>query len=273
MGGEVLVLGIVGLLTWLIPFFGLPIPLIGLVWGIVLLRRKPPKKLMLYSGVVMCSLGLFLSVGYSVVNIMVSTTPTTTTSTSTDTSGNGGSSSPPANTGPVEWTADGAINIGEYDNSQKFSNSYEIFWNSDGEYIYVGIQVATNGWVAVGLQPDIRSNTNVDMILGFVDGAGKVTIYDLFNAEYPGLNPQDVVLGGSNDILLAAGTEGMEVEVSEDEEGPVYTTIEFKRKLNTGDQYDQVFYDGPNTIVWAYGREDSRDTDSFEQGYGILVVD
>ncbi len=273
MGGEVLVLGIVGLLTWLIPFFGLPIPLIGLVWGIVLLRRKPPKKLMLYSGVVMCSLGLFLSAGYSVVTIMVNTTPTTTTSTSTDTSGNGGSSPPPANTGPVEWAADGEIKIGEYDNSQKFGNSYEIFWNSDSEFIYIGIQVATNGWVALGLQPDIRSNTNVDMILGFVDGAGNVSIYDLFYAEYPGLNPQDVVLGGTDDILLPAGMEGVEVEVSEDEDAPVYTTIEFKRKLNTGDQYDQILYDGPNFIIWAYGKEDSRDTAPFEQGYEILVVD
>jgi hypothetical protein len=271
MGGEVLVLGIVGLLTWLIPFFGLPIPLLGLVWGIVLLRRKPPKKLMLYSGVVMCSLGLFLSAGYSVVNVMINTT--STTPTSTDLPGGGGTTSPPVNTGPVEWTADGEIQVGEYDNSKKFGNSYEIFWNSDGEFIYIGIQVATNGWVGVGLQPDIRSNTNVDMILGFVDGAGRVSIYDLFNAEYPGLNPQDVVIGGSDDILLAAGTEGMEVEVSEDEEGPVYTTIEFARMLNTGDQYDQIFYDGPNTIIWAYGREDSRDTDPFEQGYGVLEVD
>ncbi len=272
MGGEVLVLGIVGLLTWLIPFIGLPIPLIGLVWGIVLLRRKPPKKLMLYSGVVMCSLGLFLSAGYSVVTIMVNTSPTTTTGT--DLPGNGGSSPPPVDPGPVEWTADGEITVGEYDKSKKFGNSYEIFWNSDGEHIYVGIRVVTSGWVAVGLQLDNRTTTDVDMILGFVDVAGKVTIYDLIYPEYPGLlNPQDVVLGGSNDILLAAGTQGEGVEVSEDEEGPVYTTIEFMRKLNTGDQYDQVFYEGPNTIIWAYGREDSRDTAAFEQDYGTLVVD
>ena len=271
MGGEVLVLGIVGLLTWLIPFIGLPIPLIGLVWGIVLLRRKPPKKLMLYSGVVMCSLGLFLSAGYSVVTIMVNTSSTTTTST--DLPGNGGSSSPPVNTGPVEWTPDGEIKVGEYENSEKFGNSYEIFWNSDSEYIYVGIQAVTSGWVALGFQPDIRSSTNVDMILGFVSARVEVDIYDLFYAEYPGLNPQDVVLGGSKDILLPAGTEGADVEVSEDEEGVVYTTIEFKRQLNTGDQYDQIIYSGPNNIVWAYGREDSRDTAAFEWNYERLVVD
>ena len=270
MGGEVLVLGIVGLLTWLIPFIGLPIPLIGLVWGIVLLRRKPPKKLMLYSGVVMCSLGLFLSAGYSVVTVMVNSTSPTTTST--DLPGNGGSSSPPVNTGPVEWAADGEIKLGEYENSKKFGNSYEIFWNSDSEYIYVGIQAVTNGWVALGIQPDIRSNTNVDMILGFVDDAGKVSIYDLFYAEYPGLNPRDAVLGGTNDILEPAGVQGADVEVSEDEEGVVYTTIEFKRKLNTGDQYDQIIYNGPNTVIWAYGREDSRDTAPFEQGYEILEI-
>jgi hypothetical protein len=270
MGGEVLVLGIVGLLTWLIPFFGLPIPLIGVVWGVVLLRRRPPKRLMLYIGVGMCSLGLFLSAGYTVVTLMVNT-PTTTTST--DIPGDGGPPLPPVDTGPVEWAADGEIKVGEYDNSKQFGNSYTLFWNSDSEYIYVGIQAATNGWVAVGLQPDIRSNTNVDLILGYVGSFEDIYIYDLFNAEYPGLNPQDVVIGGSNDILLAAGTEGMDVEVSEDEGGPVYTTIEFMRKLNTGDQYDQIFYSGPNTIVWAYGKEDSRDTIPFEQGYGVMEVD
>jgi hypothetical protein len=241
MGGEVLVLGIVGLLTWLIPFF-----------------------------VVMCSLGLFLSGGYSIVTLMVNT-PTTTTSTPLP--GDGGPLLPPVDTGPVEWAADGEITFGEYDDSQLLAPSYEIFWNSDSEYIYVGIQVRTDGWVAVGLQPDIRSNTNVDMIMGFVVGGNEVFIYDLFNAEYPGLNPQDAVLGGTSDILLAGGKEGQTVDAEDDDTGNFfYTTIEFMRKLNTGDQYDQIFFDGPNTIIWAYSNVDSRDAAPFDQGYGVLEV-
>ncbi len=86
-------------------------------------------------------------------------------------------------------------------------------------------------------------------------------------------SPETLVLGGTDDILDYAGVQGANVEVSEDEDSPVITTIEFKRKLNTGDQYDQIIYSGPNNIIWAYGREDSRDTAAFEQDYGTLVVD
>jgi hypothetical protein len=226
---------------------------------------------MLYSGVVMCSLGLFLSAGYSVVTIMINTSSPTTTST--DFPVNGGSSSPPVNTGPVEWTADGEIKVGEYDYTDTFGNSYEIFWSSDDEYIYIGIRAVTTGWVALGFQPDNRSDTSVDMILGFVADDRSIVMYDLFYAEYPGDNPRDTVLGGTYDIEESDGVQGTDVEVSEDEDSPVITTIEFKRKLNTGDQYDQIIYSGPNNIIWAYGREDSRDTAAFEWNYERLVVD
>jgi hypothetical protein len=268
MGGEVLVLGIVGLMTWLIPFFGLPIPLIGLVWGIFIIRKRPPKRLMVYTGVVMCSLGLVLSVGYSTISVLVNTTPTTVSPPS-----NGSSYNPP-DTGPVEWVADGEIKDGEYDNSKSFGNSYELFWNSDGEFIYIGIRAATTGWVALGIQPDLRSSTDVDMIMGYVSTTGEVFIYDLFNAEYPGLNPIDQVLGGSNDVLLVAGIEGRDelVDPGEEEEGPTLTTIEFARRLNTGDPFDQLLYNGPNTIIWAYGEQDSRDSPPYDEGYGVLEI-
>ncbi len=113
MGGEVLVLGIVGMLTWLIPFFGLPIPLIGLVWGIVILRRKPARKWLVTSGVVLCSLGLSLSIFYSVISVVnppgaVDTGPPPDSGLTVQDIPEPGS---------IAWAADGVITDGEYFNT------------------------------------------------------------------------------------------------------------------------------------------------------------
>jgi hypothetical protein len=55
-----LVLGILGLILWLIPLFGLPSTIVGLVFGINALKRS--EKGMAVAGVVLCSIGLLLSV-------------------------------------------------------------------------------------------------------------------------------------------------------------------------------------------------------------------
>jgi hypothetical protein len=53
-----LVLGILGLLTWIIPLLGLPVSITGLVFGINALKRV--RKGMAVAGVVLCSIGLLL---------------------------------------------------------------------------------------------------------------------------------------------------------------------------------------------------------------------
>ena len=271
MGGEVLVLGIVGMLTWLIPFFGLPIPLIGLVWGIIILRRKPARKWLVTSGVVLCSLGLSLSIFYSVISAI---NPPSTVNTG-----------PPPDIdltvqeipepGSVAWVADGVITDGEYFNTEQLGNNYTLYWNNDSEYIYIGMQATTTGWVALGIQLDLRSNKDIDMILGYVRG-NEVTVYDLFSIEvgtdHPGLYPRDRALGGSEDVTAFGGVEGAGGTPDEEDEEIIYTVIEFKRKLNTGDQYDQPLFEGANTIVWSYGPDDLRDSPYVEQGYWVIEI-
>ena len=55
-----LVLGIVGMLGWCIPLCGFPINLVGLILGIMDL--KGPKRPLAIWGVVLCSIGLLLSI-------------------------------------------------------------------------------------------------------------------------------------------------------------------------------------------------------------------
>ena len=254
MGGEILVLGIVGMLTWLIPFGGLPIPIIGLIWGVLILRRKPANKWLAVSGVALCSIGLFLSAFYSVISVIG---PVTTTTTSLPPVTNGASYVPPEETGPAVWTADGVIKGGEYTNKISLGVDYELYWKSDGQYIYIAMKAKTSGWVAVGIQPGSMMK-DADMMFGFVKD-GKTMVSDTFSTGSYGPHPPDTDLGGKNNILEFGGRE----------EGG-YTIIEFKRALTTGDKYDHPLSKGVNKIIWAYGSDDELTPKHIVRGYGEI---
>jgi hypothetical protein len=67
-----LVLGLVGLVAWLIPLFGLPISITGLVLGIVGL--KSTRRGLAVAGVVLCAIVLVLSVINSAVGAYLGAT-------------------------------------------------------------------------------------------------------------------------------------------------------------------------------------------------------
>jgi len=130
----------------------------------------------------------------------------------------------------------------EYLGEMSYGN-YEIRWLSDDQYIYIGIRAKTTGWVALGIKPT-SAMKDADMIFGFVkDGA--ITVSDQFSTGTYGPHSPDTELGGTNDILEFDGKE----------EGG-YTTIEFKRRLSTGDEYDNEFTKGTVKIIWAFGPDD-----------------
>lgn len=99
---------------------------------------------------------------------------------------------------------------------------------------------------------------NADMIFGFVR-EGETKIYDLFSTGDFGPHPPDIELGGTNNVDVFAGTED-----------PEYTTIEIKRDLDTGDEFDIALSSGLNSIIWAYGREDGLSAGHSARGYGEL---
>ena len=157
---------------------------------------------------------------------------------------------------PVKWLADGVITDGEYSRVQSFGD-YEIHWTGDGNYIYIGMKAKTSGWLAVGTQPGTTMK-DADMVLGFVSD-GKATVYDFYCTGDYGPHPPDTELGGTNDILELGGKEV-----------GGYTTIEFKRLLDTGDKYDRPFSVGTNKIIWSYGLDDQSTIKHVNRGYGEL---
>ncbi len=109
----------------------------------------------------------------------------------------------------------------------------------------------------MAIQPGSRM-LNADMVFGFVQD-GEVTVYDLFSTGNTGPHPPDTELGGTDDILDFNGKE---------EDG--YTTIEFKRALITGDEYDNELSQGANQILWSYGAADNFALRHINRGYGEI---
>ena len=83
----------------------------------------------------------------------------------------------------------------------------------------------------------------------------------MFSTGDFGPHPPDTELGGTYDILDFGGGE----------EGG-YTSIEFKRALNTGDKYDNALSRGVNKIIWSYGSEDDLKSKHINRGYGELTI-
>ena len=265
MGGEVFVLGIIGMFTWLIPFFGLPIPLIGLIWGIMILRRRPAKKGMPVSGVVLSSIGLFLSVSYSIISVIGS--PDLFSSTPP---GSGGTPPP---SGPVDWKADGKIEAGEYDNNQIFGASFQVYWKTDKQFVYFGLVAPTTGWVAIGFINDLRGGKDMDVIMGFGGPAiAQGSVLDRWSPTQPNWSlTNDTELGGQFSLLEWAALEVIPVASDEGADSP-YTTIEFRRRFNTGDANDITLLSGPNLFIWSYGNTDDIKSPYAARGYGVIEL-
>jgi len=117
----------------------------------------------------------------------------------------------------------------------------------------------TEGWIAVALQPGQRMK-DADMVLGFVKD-GEATVYDQFSTGNFGPHSPDSELGGTNDVTEFGGQE---------EAG--FTTIEYKRKLDTGDKYDHSFAAGVNKIIWAWGTDDNQSLKHSKRGYGEIDI-
>ncbi len=156
------------------------------------------------------------------------------------------------------WAADGILTSEEYLGEMKYGD-YEIRWVSDEQYIYVGMKAKTDGWVAMAFQPG-STMKDADMVFGFVKD-GVTTVYDLFSTGTFGPHPPDTELGGTDDIIEFGGKE----------EGG-YTTIEFKRALDTGDEYDNPLSKGSNKIIWSYGSDDKLTPKHSHRGYGEIEL-
>ncbi|APV44929.1 hypothetical protein Dform_01608 [Dehalogenimonas formicexedens] len=132
---------------------------------------------------------------------------------------------------------------GKYQSDTLYSDQFRLAYTvaSDG-IISIGIKARTTGWVAIAIgNPHGQS----DVWIGYVS-SGQVTLLDTYNASYSGSHPLDTgSSGGTNDLTNVTGSEANGI-----------TTIEFKRKLDTGDKNDLPLVAGSNIVMWAIGPAD-----------------
>jgi hypothetical protein len=157
---------------------------------------------------------------------------------------------------PVSTTVTGSMDFpsGKYVNNQIYNDQFRLAYTvTDDGIISIGIKAKTTGWVAIAIgSPHGKS----DIWIGYAY-AGQVTLLDTHDASYSGSHPLDV----SNDLTNVSGTEAGGV-----------TTIEFKRKLDTGDKNDLPLVTGSNVIVWAIGATDDINMEHSAVGLGTIEV-
>lgn len=123
--------------------------------------------------------------------------------------------------------------------------------NSDNTIDFT-ISAVTSGWVAIGFSSGtLPSMVNSDVVIGYVTTDGSVKVDDYYinsrSATCPGGVCTDTSMGGTRDIYNILGKEENGV-----------TTIQFRRKLSTGDsKYDVDITNRDMAVVVAYGNSDT----------------
>ncbi|XUX00178.1 MAG: DOMON domain-containing protein [Dehalogenimonas sp.] len=177
--------------------------------------------------------------------------------------GVGGTPSGTTNSSGVTWKSDGVVSEGEYTSTKIISDTFTLWWNTDSTYIYIAMQGTSPinaGYVGLGFLPPnwtpSMQKMNTDAIIGFVAG-GKATVVDTFITGAIGPHPND----GKNDVEQSSGSVNGNT-----------TVIEFKRKLNTGDNRDQPLVKGTNKIMWAVGFEPEENGAHAARGYSEIEI-
>ncbi|MFQ5979286.1 MAG: DOMON domain-containing protein [Candidatus Heimdallarchaeota archaeon] len=148
-------------------------------------------------------------------------------------------------------TVDGTISEDEYKFHWEFSGGhYTLFWEIVDDSIFIGIEGKTVGWVALGIDPEVRMK-GADMIFAWVDDQDNVILKDAFSTGVTGPHPEDNdTVGGEPNISNFAGSQESTT-----------TIIEFERDLTTNDtKGDKAIPPEENVdILWAVGSSDDWD--------------
>ena len=156
----------------------------------------------------------------------------------------------------------GEITQGEYDSSVTYSTGdLEIHWKVEGDNLKIALKGRTTGWLSIGFDPT-SAMKDADMLIGWVGDDTSVEVFDAYSTGDYGPHPPDTELGGTDDIAQFGGTELAG-----------WTTLEFIRPLDTGDQYDKDLSDTTDVkIIWGMGDEDEYDSPHTDRGSGTIQL-
>ena len=167
------------------------------------------------------------------------------------------STTPPPGSTPPEL----GFPAGRYSSVQTYGDPpvFTIAYRVAGDTIAVGIKAKTNGWVAVALGEAVHVQS--DVWIGYVTADGQAIILDSDNASKAGNHALDSTRGGADDLFDISGSESNGI-----------TTLEFKRRLNTGESLDIALAPGNNQFTWAFGATDSLTSIHIRIGFGTITI-
>ncbi|HWQ61427.1 MAG TPA: DOMON domain-containing protein [Negativicutes bacterium] len=158
----------------------------------------------------------------------------------------------------AEWKSDGTIGDGEYTQTHKIGD-IEVFTRVEGDTVMMALRAKTKGWVALGIDPEDKMK-GADIIMSSVKD-GQATVLDMYSTGTFGPHPADDQQGGTNDIQAVSGSH---------KDGVL--TVEFKRKLNTGDSKDKPLRIGDNRVIWSIGDTLDPAVKHSNRGAGVLTL-
>ncbi len=157
---------------------------------------------------------------------------------------------------------DGTILSGEYPHQTTIAG-VELHWWNDDRRIAIGLKSPGTGHINIGFDPQRRMEGAGFVLAAVVDG--RIVTRDDYGVG-PTSHQADVSLGGTDDIVEAAGSES-----------DAGTTVEFLFPLNTGDRYDAELTPGETvSVIVAYHdrSDDFGDYHGFgNRGEGTITLD
>lgn len=137
---------------------------------------------------------------------------------------------------------------------------FKLYYYVKGDVVNFKMESKTNGFIAIGFNPSSFMR-DADMIIAYVKDR-VVSIIDAYSTGNFGPHPEDIALGGKNNILSFKGSESSGI-----------TSIEFSRNLDTKDKYDKVIaLDKEIKIIWAISSSDSFDSKHSKRGSGVITL-
>lgn len=189
-------------------------------------------------------------------------TPATVSATPTPVAAAPVPPAPPSSSGAVgpSTAVDGIIYAGEYSHNTRAAG-FEIHWSNDAHTLRVGLISPGLGYLAIGFDP-VNRMEGANYILGAVVD-GRVTVRDDFGIG-PVAHAPDAAIGGTNDVLEAAGCEVG---------GKTY--LEFVIPLDSGDAKDKALIPGSTYKVLIAYHETSDEFGAWHsrRGSGSITLD
>ncbi len=157
---------------------------------------------------------------------------------------------------------DGAVADGEYAHTATVED-ITIWWTNDATHLALAAQASGAGWVAVGLDPQNKM-MGANIVFALMQGGQGVVIDAYGTAPTGNSHPDDVSLGGTNDIVAGVVVQDGEV-----------LRFEAQIPLDSGDAYDKALQPGNSYPLIAAAGPAGGDASARHvvRGHGEIALD